>query len=72
MDTEQVEVLRKGEEILERAHEVAQTIEERARELIQDGGLLAPHGGGRAATDAVQRNSVRPDGGPPSHRAALP
>jgi hypothetical protein len=37
MDAEQVEVLRKGEEILERAHEVAQQVEERAKELMHDG-----------------------------------
>jgi hypothetical protein len=37
MDTELLEVLRKGEAILERAQELAQQVEERTRELMHDG-----------------------------------
>ncbi len=37
MDTEQLEVRRKGEEILERAYEGARKLEERTWELMHDG-----------------------------------
>lgn len=70
MDTEQVEVLSRGELILERAHEVCQSLEERARKLMQDSGLPACYGRDRAATDAAQRSSVRPDALARSHPAS--
>jgi hypothetical protein len=54
MDSELVEVLSRGEELLERAQEVAHEIEERIKELMHDGGPPGP--GGReegTPTDAV-------------------
>jgi hypothetical protein len=57
MDPELVEVLSRGEELLERAHEV----EEKTRELLRDCGPAERHGRGSAApTDAVRRSPVRP------------
>jgi hypothetical protein len=54
MDAEQVEVLRKGEEILERAHEVAQQVEERTQELLHGGTPPDPDGRGEGTpTDAL-------------------
>ncbi len=68
MDTELLEVLRKGEAILERAHEVAQQTEERTYELMHDGPPPEPDGQGDVApTDAVQRSPLRPTRRPTSH-----
>ncbi len=54
MDTELLEVLRKGEAILERAHEVAQQTEERTKELMHDGPPPEPDGrGDNTSMDAV-------------------
>jgi hypothetical protein len=68
MDAEQLAVLGKAEEILERAHEVARKLEERTRELLRDDGPPARPGQGEAApTDALGRNPVRPARRPVSH-----
>jgi hypothetical protein len=54
MGSERVEVLSRGEELLERAQEVAHEIAERARELTHDGGPPGPDGREeRTPTDAV-------------------
>jgi hypothetical protein len=61
MDPEQVEVLRRGEELLARARAVARTIERRAWNLMQKYRPAARHSrDGTAGTAAAECSPVRP------------
>jgi hypothetical protein len=61
MDLEQIEVLRKAEELLARARAVARTIERRAWKLMQKYRPAArPSRDGTAGTAAAERRPVRP------------
>ena len=68
MDLEQIEVLRKGEELLERARAVARTIQKRTRKLMPNHGPAArPSRGGTPPTAAPERSPVRPADTPHAH-----
>jgi hypothetical protein len=67
MNAEHLEILSKGEEILERAQEVAHGIEERARKLMHDGGLSTRHAETARRPLAVLCKGVRLADTPSAH-----